>query len=150
MRIKLKRDLLRDEVIEDLFEENYGREDNERFYRLVDTFTNDRNDDALQNLVLKLYDFSRSHPDPDLWLDKLVDMYNVSDETGMDHLPIMDILKFDIELQLGGAQGLARRGTQISKMPGGPAPRSENYLGDLRLLSRCNKRLGKGGKNFIG
>ena len=137
-------DLLRDEVIEDLFEEKYGQEDNELFYQLVDTFTNDRNDDALQSLVLKLYDFSRSHPDPDLWLDMLVDMYNVSDETGMDHLPIMDILKFDIELQLGGAQGLLEEALKISKMPGGPAPRSENYLGDLAIVEQMQQAFMQG------
>jgi ATP-dependent helicase/nuclease subunit A len=40
--------LLRDEVMEELFEEQYGQSDNEEFFNLVDAFTSDRNDDALQ------------------------------------------------------------------------------------------------------
>ena len=44
-------ELLRDEVMEDLFEEQYGQSDNEAFFRLVDAFTNDRSDDDLQKMV---------------------------------------------------------------------------------------------------
>lgn len=36
--------LLRDEVLEELFEDEYGKEGNEGFFALVDTFTNDRRD----------------------------------------------------------------------------------------------------------
>ena len=103
-------DLLRDEVIDDLFEEQYGKEENESFYLLVDTFTNDRNDDALHGLILKLYDFARSHPDPGMWLSSLVDMYDVSEGTELEELPFMDVLKFDISLQLSGARDLGGTG----------------------------------------
>ena len=39
--------LLRDEVLDELFEEEYGKAENEDFFRLVDSFTNDRSDTAL-------------------------------------------------------------------------------------------------------
>ena len=39
--------LLRDEVIDELFEEEYGNPNNERFFQVVDSFSNDRSDDAL-------------------------------------------------------------------------------------------------------
>ena len=39
--------LLRDEVLDELFEEEYGKPDNERFFRLVDSFTNDRSDTSI-------------------------------------------------------------------------------------------------------
>ncbi len=58
------------------------------FYRLVDTFTNDRSDGALQNMIRKLYDFSRSHPDPDKWLKALEDMYAFEEDAKVDGLPI--------------------------------------------------------------
>ncbi len=40
----------------ELFEDEYGKEGNESFYKVVDTYTSDRSDDALQQLVLKLFD----------------------------------------------------------------------------------------------
>lgn len=43
-------ELLRDELLDEIFEEEYGLENNEAFYRLVDTFSNDRSDIALQDL----------------------------------------------------------------------------------------------------
>ena len=117
---------------------------NELFYQLVDTFTNDRSDDALQGLVLKLYDFSRAHPNPDLWLDMLVGMYDVSDETEMENLPFMDILTFDVVLQLDGARELLEDALNMAEMPGGPAPRVENYVDDLAIIERMQQAAKQG------
>ncbi|MBS4218041.1 helicase-exonuclease AddAB subunit AddA [Bacillus sp. FJAT-49711] len=129
-------DLLRDEVLDELFETEYGKQGNEPFYQLVDTFSNDRNDSALQELVLKLYDFSRSHPEPFLWLDQIVEMYDVTENTNIESLPFIDILKFDMQLQLSGAKELLEQALNISKTPGGPAPRAENYVADLTIVER--------------
>jgi len=143
-------DLLRDEVLEDLFETEYGKEGNELFYQLVDTFSNDRNDGALQELVLKLYDFSRSHPDPFMWLDQIVEMYDVTENTNIENLPFMNILKFDIQLQLSGANELLEQALNLSKNPGGPAPRAENYLDDLSIVERMQSAASKGWEHLYG
>ena len=50
--------LLKQEILDDLFEEKYEAED-EKFLKLVDIYTGYRGDDDLKNLVLKLFDFSR-------------------------------------------------------------------------------------------
>ncbi|MEK3887430.1 helicase-exonuclease AddAB subunit AddA [Bacillus sp. FSL K6-3431] len=137
-------DLLRDEVLDDLFEEEYGKEDNESFFQLVDTFTNDRNDDALQGLILKLFDFSRSHPNPYLWLEQLVTMYDVTESTEIESLPFMEALKFDVDLQISGAKDLLEEALAITKLPGGPAPRAENYIADLQVIERMEEAGVKG------
>lgn len=133
--------LLRDEVLDDLFEEEYGKEKNEPFFKLVDSFTGDRSDGELQELVLKLYDFSRSHPYPDLWLDTLVDMYDVPEASNIDDIPFAQILKSDIELQLTGARQMLEEAYEMTKMPGGPAPRAVNYLDDLEIVHQMQKAL---------
>src|SRR5690606_2425685 len=137
-------DLLRDEVLDHLFEEEYGKENNETFFHLVDTFTNDRNDDALQGLILKLYDFSRSHPDPNLWLEQLVNMYDVTETTDIESLPFIGALMFDVNLQLSGAKELLEEALAIAKQPAGPAPRAENYIEDLQVIESMEKAAGKG------
>ncbi|HEU5140827.1 MAG TPA: UvrD-helicase domain-containing protein, partial [Bacillales bacterium] len=73
-------ELMREEVIGELFEEEYGKSDNEAFYELVDRYSGDRSDVALQTLVEKLYDFSRSHPNPEKWLDDMASRYRVPED----------------------------------------------------------------------
>lgn len=124
-------DLIRDEVLDELFEDEYGKEDNNAFFRLVDTYTNDRSDGALQEMIRKLYDFSRSHPNPEKWLRGLPQMYDISEESEIDALPFMEPLKIDIKLQLQGARTLFHKALELTKVPGGPSPRAENFMDDL-------------------
>lgn len=128
--------LLRDEVLEELFEDEYGKEDNDSFFKVVDTFTNDRSDTALQELIQKLYEFSCSHPFPNKWLDDVLNMYHVDEETAIEDLAFIDILRFDIRLQLQGAKDALEEAVEMTKLPAGPAPRAENYLDDLAIVER--------------
>ncbi|MDQ0217575.1 helicase-exonuclease AddAB subunit AddA [Peribacillus cavernae] len=129
-------ELIRDEVMEELFEEHYGQADNESFFKLVDVFTSDRNDAALQSMVRSLHDFSRSHPNPEQWLDQLLEMYDVDEGTQIEDLPFISTLRFDIELQLETAKALLQQAMDLTKVPGGPAPRAENFLDDLAIVER--------------
>jgi ATP-dependent helicase/nuclease subunit A len=134
-------ELIRDDVLDELMEDEYGKEGNDGFYRLVDTFTNDRSDVELQTLVRKIYDFSRSHPVPDRWLDQLINMYDVQENTTIDDLPFIDYLKRDVQLQLEGAKRFLQEAYEGTKKPGGPAPRAENYLDDLQIIERLERAL---------
>jgi ATP-dependent helicase/nuclease subunit A len=127
--------LLRDEVLEELFEEEYGKEGNEGFFALVDTFTNDRSDTALQDIIRDLYDFARSNPSPDQYLDSIADMYNVDGVSSLEQLPFVRSLLEDIDLQLKGAKQLLEYGLELTKLPGGPAPRAENFIADLHVVN---------------
>ncbi|KAF0818046.1 ATP-dependent helicase/nuclease AddAB, subunit A [Bacillus sp. ZZV12-4809] len=127
--------LLRDEVLEELFEEEYGKEGNEGFFALVDTFTNDRSDTALQDIIRDLYDFARSNPSPDQYLDSIAEMYNVDGVSSLEQLPFVRSLLEDIDLQLKGAKQLLEYGLELTKLPGGPAPRAENFIADLHVVN---------------
>lgn len=127
--------LLRDEVLEELFEEEYGKEGNEGFFALVDTFTNDRSDTALQDIIRDLYDFARSNPSPDQYLDSIVEMYSVDGVSSLEQLPFVRSLLEDIDLQLKGAKQLLEYGLELTKLPGGPAPRAENFIADLHVVN---------------
>lgn len=126
--------LLRDEVMEELLEDEYGKSENEAFYAFVDTFSNDRSDVAVQNIIRDVYDFSRANPAPSNYLQAMVKMYHVDAITKMEELPFIDILLFDVELQLEGARQLLEQALELTKQPGGPAPRAENYLHDLQFV----------------
>jgi len=126
--------LLRDEVMEDLFEEEYGKADNQHFFNLVDAFTNDRSDEGLKDIIADLFDFARSNPSPDAYLDSIVSMYDAASSTAIEGLPFMNVLLADIELQLQGAKQLLEKGMEIARMPGGPAPRAVNFTEDLHVM----------------
>ncbi|MDR7076672.1 ATP-dependent helicase/nuclease subunit A [Neobacillus niacini] len=127
--------LMRDEVMDELFEEEYGKKDNESFFQLVDSFTSDRSDSALMDIVRDIYDFAMSNPLPSQYLQSMINMYNVSDITNLEELPFIKALLFDIELQLEGAKEMIQRGLEVTKLPGGPAPRAENFLDDLNVIN---------------
>lgn len=58
-------ELLKEEVLDDILEEEYGIEDNTIFFELVDRYTSDRSDDDLQRMILALHTESRAHPNPE-------------------------------------------------------------------------------------
>ncbi|WP_066317154.1 helicase-exonuclease AddAB subunit AddA [Bacillus sp. FJAT-29814] len=126
--------LIRDEVLDELFEEEYGKPDNEQFFRLVDSFTSDRSDAALMEIVQSIYDFARSNPLPEHYLQSIVSMYDVAGIDHLEQLPFIRALLFDIQLQLEGAKELIKQGMELTKLPGGPAPRAENFLDDLLVI----------------
>jgi ATP-dependent helicase/nuclease subunit A len=126
--------LIRDEVMDELFEEEYGKADNEQFFILVDSFTNDRSDAALMEIVQSIYDFARSNPLPEQYLQSIVSMYDVSEIHNLEELPFIQALLYDIELQLEGAKEMVLQGLELTKLPGGPAPRAENFLDDVSVI----------------
>ncbi|WP_017754538.1 helicase-exonuclease AddAB subunit AddA [Calidifontibacillus oryziterrae] len=129
-------ELLMDEVMEELLDEQFGLEDNERFYDLVDRYSDDRSDTELQFLIRKLYDFSRSHPWPNHWLDQLVNVYNVDATTPIDDILWLIDLREDIRLQLSGCQEVLNRALHLTKEPGGPSPYADTIEKDLNDINR--------------
>lgn len=126
--------LIRDEVLEELFEDEYGKSDNEPFYALVDTFSNDRSDVALQDIIRSVYDFAQANPSPKAYLQSMSEMYHVEEGKRLEELPFVEGLLFDIELQLRGACELLESGLEMTKLPGGPSPRAENFLEDIQMV----------------
>lgn len=128
--------LLRDEAMEALLEEEYGKENNEDFFQVVDIFTSDRSDAPLENLILKLYDFSRSNPDPNEWLLNIPKQYELHEEKTIDELAFIDHLLFDIEMQLLEARRLFQEALAIAQSPLGPYKQIENFQDDIQLVDR--------------
>ncbi|TDL35359.1 helicase-exonuclease AddAB subunit AddA [Jeotgalibacillus sp. S-D1] len=127
-------ELLKDEVLEELLEQKYGENDHE-FVQLVEAVTNDRSDDALNQLIRKLYTFSRSHADPEKWLKKIVELHNVEKDYDINDHPLVDYLLFHIQLEIQGAIQLSKLSLEAANQPGGPYPRAENFQHDLLQLN---------------
>lgn len=72
-------ELLKQDVIEELFEEKYLNNDKD-FIDLINTYTNYRDDESLKQLVMNIYKFIQSSPFPNEWLNDKVEMFNISDK----------------------------------------------------------------------
>ena len=69
-------ELLKQEIIDDLFEEKYIAED-KNFEKLLNTYTNYRGDEKLRQMILNIYRFIQSSPFPEKWLEEQVEKFNL-------------------------------------------------------------------------
>lgn len=98
---KTEIELLRQETIEDIFEQKYENEDKD-FNKLITTYTSYKDDTPLKDLVLKIYTYIQSNPFPEKWLNDKVEMFNVKDKMDEDFskTPWGDILLKELEEDL--------------------------------------------------
>ena len=76
-------ELLKQETLEDLFEEKYIQKD-EDFLKLIDTYANYRGDEDLKELILKIDNQIQSNPFPKEWLEEKVEMFNLKEKLDED------------------------------------------------------------------
>ena len=77
-------ELLKQDVLEDLFEDKYF-ENNKEFLSLINTYTTYRGDEPLKELILKIYNYIQSAPFPSEWLEEKVEMFNLKDKLDYDY-----------------------------------------------------------------
>lgn len=118
----MEADLIKQEVIDDLFEDWYGKEGDEQaqFFAVVDRFSNDRSDTDVESLVLDLYTFSVQNPWPDLWLDQLADVYDIPEDWNEDDLTWLTIIKREVKNQLEAMQQEVNLAMDLTRESDGP------------------------------
>ncbi|MBU9673569.1 helicase-exonuclease AddAB subunit AddA [Planococcus sp. CP5-4] len=126
--------LLRDDVMEAVLESAYEGERREKAYRLADSFTSDRSDQAMEILLGKLYDYSRVHPEPETWLEQLPKLYDVPEHSTIDELPFMEDLKMTIRHSFEAALDLLDEGWELATRTDGPHVLEENFRMDATLI----------------
>ena len=71
-------DLLKQEVLEKIFEEKYESHDKD-FEKLVKTYTSYRDDTPLKDMILRIYTYIESNPFPLKWLKEQIEKFNIKD-----------------------------------------------------------------------
>ena len=62
-------ELIRQEALEEILHDYYEMEDNKAFRRLLDRYAGDRNDEALRELVGRIFRIAESFPEPEKWFE---------------------------------------------------------------------------------
>ena len=77
--------LLKQDTLEQLLESYYEKED-QNFYDFVEIFGSGRSDKKIEDVILQVYDYSRSYPQPDKWLNSCIENYEVSADSLDTHM----------------------------------------------------------------
>ncbi len=129
--------LLRDDILADVLEAAYDVEDEAQVhavYRLVDSFTSDRDDQAIETLMSKLYDTSRVHAEPQKWLHCLPKAYELAEDVTIDDLELSKYVKLTVKHSLEEAFVLISEMRTITLQPEGPAPYAETAEIDFAMI----------------
>ncbi|UOQ43481.1 helicase-exonuclease AddAB subunit AddA [Halobacillus salinarum] len=139
----IEADLIQQEVMEELFEDWYGKdgEARERFFDVVDRFSSDRSDLDVEKLVLELYTFASQNPWPEAWLDRTVKMYDASDFNREEELPWLHLLKREVHSQFKAIEAEMTEFREMTRMPDGPSAYGINAEEDFELLQQAKGAL---------
>lgn len=135
----LEIDLIKHEVMDELFETYYGQEGHELeiFFQLADMYSNDRSDAQLEQLILKLHTFAKQHPWPEHWLQEVAAVYNVTEESAETDLTWLSILKTEIKEQLQMLQEQLQQALSIAMASDGPNHYAPTLQQDLALIAEA-------------
>ena len=135
--------LLREDVLGKVLEQNY-EEPSEAFSDFVEGYASGRTDAALNEMILQLYEFSRSYPWPEKWLDSFVGAYRIENREELDRAEWLAPLTENICFVLKDCEQLLKQALAVTQQDDGPdmyekAVRSdlEKYEGLSKLTSFC-------------
>lgn len=135
--------LLREDVLGRVLEQKY-EEPSEAFSDFVEGYASGRTDAALNEMILQLYEFSRSYPWPEKWLDSFVGAYRIETREELDRAEWLAPLTENICFVLKDCEQLLKQALAITQQDDGPdmyekAVQSdlEKYEGLAGLTSFC-------------
>lgn len=130
-------DLIKQDVIGEMFEEAYSEdnEDFERFFHVVNMFSNDRSDVEVENLIIQLYTFAMQNPWPEQWLRSVAEDYNLPVDVTEGDLSWLELLKSEVRDQLQAFREAITRALAITEEADGPHHYAAALTVDLEFIN---------------
>lgn len=85
-----ERKLLMQEVMEEFLEQEYEKGE-QSFTNFVEMATSGKDDRKVEELILELFEFSRSNPDPEEWLHGSIRGYELVEDEEWDSIPFVKL-----------------------------------------------------------
>lgn len=139
--------LMRLEVLNELFEDQYEKEnENDDFFDLLECYGGNRDDQALQDMVLNLYSFVQSSPWPEKWLNEMTESFNAPEGLDFGETPWGRVLINSAALELEGLIKMMARAADVLKYAAGLEKYLNVFFEDLSglgaLLKACTDKSG--------
>ena len=122
--------LLKQDVMDELLEACYasGEED---FLEFTERFGTGRNDRKIEGIILKMYEYSRSYPRPDRWLDRC--------GTAGDPAVLAEAAEERIRRRTAEIRRVLERGLKLCETPDGPYMYGDMLESDLKELKKLEQ-----------
>ena len=130
--------LLREDVLGKVLEQNY-EEPSEAFSDFVEGYASGRTDAALNEMILQLYEFSRSYPWPEKWLDSFVGIYRIENREELDRAEWLAPLTENICFVLKDCEQLLKQALAITQQDDGPDMYEKAVRSDLEKYESLSK-----------
>lgn len=127
--------LLKHDVLGEVLESHYS-EGGKEFLDFVDSYAGGRDDKKLEELILNLYEFSRSHPDYRRWLQKCVDNYQPETEQELNASEMFQVIRRNVRRYMEDAMRLAEQGLAVCREADGPYMYEEALMNDKQIIQR--------------
>ena len=135
--------LLMQDVLADMIEDHYAHP-TDKFLNFVNYYT-DKNDAKLDDIILTLYKYSQSHPEPELWIENAVGAYLRAESLGggdfNDENKWLEILGKYLKSEEETLKNMARRGIALCDANWGPFPYRDNFEAVLEQLQKLEDDL---------
>ena len=145
--------LLKQDVLDELLEQQYAAEDNLAFLEFVEKFGTGRNDKKIEGLILKLFEYSQSYPQPELWLMECAANYQIDADDSQTNTGnssnkgFISIVQNHVQVYLKDALALLKQGMAICDEPDGPYMYYEMLEADYQAIENV---LDKEGFSALG
>lgn len=131
-------ELLRQDVLETVLEQAYLEGDSE-FVDFVECFAFGKDDKQLENLIIQLYDASRSYPNPTKWLKQCVQQYDVHSPEELECKPFITEIMSDVFQCLKETRELLDYAAGLCEEEDGPFSYKETICCDIEQVDSLCK-----------
>lgn len=144
--------LLKNEAMDELFDMKYegveeGKE--EDFKLLIETFCGNKNDEALRELLLKIYDNAMSMPSPMDWLYEKVSYFDIDENFDFKNSIWAESIMEDSMIEIKGMVKQMEKALNIISSVPELEPYYETFNNELEMLMNITKASEIGWEHFI-
>ena len=126
--------LLEQDVLSEVFEQNYALEDNEQFFSLIDAYAGKRSDAPVKEMVKSIYHMSLSSPWPNEWIEGLVKPYRVETQVELVQTELFLDITDTVRSLLADVRDEMARLYDLALTPDGPQAYASVLKQDLQAL----------------
>lgn len=124
--------LLKQDVLEEMLESCY-KEARPEFLEFVERYGTGKDDKKIETLILKLYEYSRSYPQPEKWLESCVDAYDSSKDGFAE---MLSAAEKRIHSAADNIRKLLQKGLDVCREADGPYMYEEMLESDIQQAER--------------
>lgn len=131
--------MLRQEILEEVLEQAYMERD-QYFIGAVERFASGVTDVEIAEMILRLYLFAQSQPEPEQWLARIAAGYQITAEEFENSMWVQS-LRADAMMQLQGSIELIKQAMSFARLPDGPCEYLETMEQDIEQLKELQQIL---------